>query len=247
MKMEKAKYSIYDDGQLYVSISKGNQKMGNIPQFNTLPGNVPLRKKDGTLLCNIHGTCSKYCKLCSTDCYAIRAAIYHNNSCILAWGRNTVLLRNDPHKVHLAINEYCRKNVVKYFRFHSSGELESYKQLLMYVEICKDNPDVTFYIYTKAFDILHTWFCDLEKKGESVPENLVINLSEWHGNIDDIKNEKYFKECNIFAYDDGDCGPNVDAMQHCPAVNKDGFETGVTCAQCLRCMKKGNITAVYTH
>ena len=245
--MEKAKYSIYDDGQLSVSISKGNQKMGNIPQFNTLPGNVPLRKKDGTLLCNIHGTCSKYCKHCSEDCYAIRSAIYHSNSCIPSWVRNTIILRNNPEKIREAIKDYCNKNVVRYFRFHSSGELESYMQLLMYVAICKDNPDVTFYLYTKAFDILQTWFNDLEEGGGSIPENFVINLSEWHGNLDEIKNKKYFKDCNIFAYDDGDCSPSIEALPHCPAVNSKGFETGITCAQCRRCMKKGNITAVYAH
>lgn len=245
--MEKAKYSIYDDGQLSVSISKGNQKMGNIPQFNTLPGNVPLRKKDGTLLCNIHGTCSKYCKHCSKDCYAIRSAIYHHNSIISAWGRNTVLLRNDPHKVHLAINEYCRKNVVKYFRFHSSGELESYKQLLMYIEICKDNPDVTFYIYTKAFDILQEYFNMLDATGGSMPDNFIINLSEWHGNLVDLLYKKFFRDCNVFAFDDGEAGPLVESYVHCPAVNEKGFETGVTCAQCRRCMKRGNFTAVYAH
>lgn len=245
--MEKAKYTIYDDGCLDVHISKGNSKMGNIPQFNTLPGNVPLRKTDGTLLCNIHGTCGKYCKHCSKDCYAIKLALRNQTSCIPTWGRNTVILRNQPQKVRLAINEYCRKNIVRYFRFHTSGELENYDQLRLYVSICEDNPDVTFYMYTKAFDILRSWFNNIERLGKDVPPNFVINLSEWHNNLDPIKNEKYFKDCNIFAYDDGDCGPRVDSMVHCPATNAKGFETGVTCAQCRRCMKKGNVTAVYAH
>lgn len=243
----KAKYNIYDNGQLSVCISKGNGKLGNIPQFNTLPGNVPLKKKDGTLLCNIHGTCSKYCKHCCEDCYAIKSAVYHHNSTIPAWGGNTVVLRNDPQKVRAAINEYCRKNVVRYFRFHTSGEIENVEQLKMYADICNDNPDVVFYIYTKAFDILQIWFDVLDMHNDIVPRNFVINLSEWHDNIADIKHLKHFKDCNIFAYDDGDCGPSVDSMLHCPAVNKDGFETGVTRAQCRRCMKKGNITAVYAH
>jgi hypothetical protein len=117
----------------------------------------------------------------------------------------------------------------------------------MYVAICKDNPDVTFYLYTKAFDILQTWFNDLEEGGGSIPENFVINLSEWHGNLVDLRLKKFFRDCNVFAFDDGESGPLVEEMVHCPAVNEKGFETGVTCAQCRRCMKRGNFTAVYAH
>ena len=36
------KYPIYDNGKLHISISQGNSKMGNIPQFNILPGDEPL-------------------------------------------------------------------------------------------------------------------------------------------------------------------------------------------------------------
>lgn len=245
--MEKAKYPIYDDGTLRVRISKGNTKIGNIPQFNLLPGDAPIKANNGTLLCNIAGTCGKHCKFCKNDCYAMRAARFHHNSCIPAWACNTLILRTEPEKIRFAINEYCRKNVVKYFRFHSSGELENTEHLLLYAQICKDNPEVTFYLYTKAFDILQDWFNELKIRRESIPDNFVINLSEWHGNTADIRHKEFFSDCNIFAYDDGEAGQEVEHMTHCPAVNKKGYETGITCAQCRRCMKKGNITAVYAH
>jgi hypothetical protein len=157
-------------------------------------------------------------------------------------------MRNNPDKVRESINEYCAKNIVKYFRFHTAGEIESVEQLDLYATICRDNPDVVFYIYTKNFAALQDWFEMLSERNEGIPENFVINLSEWHGNLEFIGKTGHdlFKECNIFSYDDGeDC--HFSGHPHCPAIDKGGHETGVTCAQCRRCMRKGSITAVYAH
>ncbi len=246
------KFKIYDNGELHVCISSKNIKLGNIPQFNTLPGDEPLTFANGQQIVNIKGTCGSCCKDCKSACYAIRSTVYHNNSVVPAWGRNTVILRNDPQKVRTEIKEFCTKNIVKYFRFHTSGELENEEQLKLYCDICKDNPDVVFYIYTKRFDLIANYFID-----SSVPENFVINLSEWHGNIEKFINTEVQPSCqdkvrdlfnslNIFFYDDNTDERFVGAA-HCPAIDRDGHETGVTCAQCRRCMKKGSKTAVYAH
>lgn len=232
-------YPVYDTGDLHVTISKGNQKMGNIPNFNTLPGNRLLKKRNGTILTNIVGTCGKNCKSCFSVCYAARFIIHHHNACVKMYAANTIIMRTDEAKLRNEIREYCNKNIVKYFRFHTSGEIESLNQLLVYCDICKDNPDVTFYIYTKAFDIV-------EKALKQIPDNFVINLSEWHGNLDNAS-ESLLEKCNIFAYDDKGSSEKVKAMYHCPAVDAKGHETGITCAQCRRCVRKGNTTAVYSH
>lgn len=233
-------YPVYDYGELSVTISHRNDKLGNIPQFNTLPGNRPLRKKDGTLLTNISGTCGKHCGECFGDCYAVRFIKCHHNTVVKAYAANTVVLRHNPNKLRKSIKEYCNKNIVKYFRFHTSGELESVSQLQLYCDICKDNPDVVFYIYTKAFEILEAW---IEKK-RVFPKNLIVNLSQWNDNLRGLS-DRLLQQCNIFAYDDG-C-VDLSHMKHCPAVDRKGHETGVTCAECRRCMKKGNATAVYAH
>ena len=41
----------------------------------------------------------------------------------------------------------------------------------------------------------------------------------------------------------------LEKVYHCPAVDKNGHETGVTCAKCKRCIvaKRGEKTAVYAH
>ena len=246
-------YGIYDNGEMHVRISRGNVKVGNIPQFNTLPGNDLIEMSNGKILTNIVGTCGKCCDNCFKNCYAVRSLKLHHNSTTVAWGANTVILRNDPEKVLNEITEFCTKNIVNYFRFHTSGELESVEQLKLYCEICKRNPDVVFYIYTKNFDVLVDWFME-----NPVPDNFVINLSEWHGNIEkyydsisderkrDIAKRIFAKEMNVFSYDDNDpaCMQN---LPHCPAIDSKGHETGVTCAMCRRCMKKGNNTSVYAH
>ena len=250
--MKDVKYPIYDDGQLHVSISSRNNKVGNIPQFNTLPGNGLLTLANGQLLTNIEGTCGSYCEGCKKTCYAIRCAIRHHNSVIPAWAKNTAILRNDPEKVKKEIKEYCNKNIVKYFRFHTSGELESIEQLRLYCEICEENSDIVFYMYTKRFDLLAEYFVTMKNR---VPGNFIINLSEWHGNVHEFvakRNSKeiadFFSSLNVFSYDDH-TPESIYAkdLTHCPAINVNGHETGITCAQCRRCMRKGSRTAVHKH
>ena len=235
-------YPVYDEGELHVVISKGNQKLGNIPAFNLLPANQPLKLNNGTQLTNIKGTCGKHCANCMNDCYAVRYVKMHHNACVEAYAKNTVIMRNDPAKLRKEIKEYCEKNIVKYFRFHTSGEIESLDQLIVYCGICEDNPEVVFYIYTKAFDIFEKYLAKYDK----FPSNLVINLSEWDGNLADVSPE-LIGMCNIYAYDDGTRCADMDELEHCPAVDQGGHETGITCAMCRRCMKKRNVTAVYAH
>ena len=247
----KPKYPIYDDGQLHLSISKGNIKVGNIPQFNTLPGNEPLRGYNGELLTNIEGTCGDLCEDCKGDCYAIKCARFRHHTVINAWAKNTYILRNEPEKVRNEINEFLRKSVFRYFRFHTSGEVENMEQLKLYCEICNDNPDVVFYMYTKNFKAIYDLFVI---NREEKPDNLIINLSEWHGNIRRFYDKlpknaiQFFNSLNEFAYDDGseECG-NIISYIHCPAINNRGHETGVTCAICKRCMTPNKRTAVYAH
>ena len=236
-------HPVYDNGKLHVKFSQGNQKMGNIPSFSTLPSNELLKLKDGRVLTNIIGTCGTLCEDCKDKCYAVDYAKRHHNCVIPAYAINTLILRNDPDKLRREIREFCEKNIVKYFRFHTSGELESLEQLQLYAEICRDTPDVTFYIYTRACVLLEQWHKLLRSKGETMPSNFIINVSKWGNNLDKYMDKPWLNECNVFVYDEDKTFKGV----HCPATDKKGHETGITCAQCRRCMRKGNITAVYPH
>jgi hypothetical protein len=97
-----------------------------------------------------------------------------------------------------------------------------------------------FYFYTKRFDLVEKY---LKECGE-FPKNLICNISEWKGNTEGFN----LVGLNIFTYDDG-TDDSLKSVPHCPAVNKNGGKTGISCDQCKRCFSKNNglITAVYAH
>jgi hypothetical protein len=108
------------------------------------------------------------------------------------------------------------------------------------VKLAVEMPDVQFYFYTKRFEFMAQYL----KECGDLPENLVCNISEWKGNTDGYQ----FDGLNKFVYDDH-TDPKMDKLVHCPAVDKNGNKTGVTCGECKRCFSgnKGIITAVYDH
>jgi hypothetical protein len=240
---------------LHVSISSGNIKVGSIPQFNTLPGDEPLAQKSGVQLTDVRGTCQGCCSDCVHSCYAVRSAKLHHNAVIPSWAKNTLILRNNPERVKEDINAFLKKKPVPYFRFHTSGEIENENVLKLYCDICNDNSQTRFYIYTKKFDLIVDYFL---RKGNSLPANFVINLSEWHGNIEEYvsslnegeqeKAREFLFSLNVFGFDDKtEKSKYASSLVHCPAINNKGHETGVTCQQCKRCMRPGHKTSVYMH
>lgn len=272
-------------------LSKGNSKIGSgIWSFSTIPGNaehIPTLK-DGTPLTDVPGTCSKYCDGCARDgaCYAWRDLKLHHNVTVKAWGENTLLLRSGrlwdeletfltlkngkaerflkaAHESQMdpgeALKTARKLAAVKTFRIHVSGELEDAAQLRRWNLLALAHPEIQFGIYTKNFDALGE-FLD---SGTDFADNLVVNVSGWHG-VEKPFLEKYsWAKLNVFVYDDSlrkGCGlPEAEkeelaAMHHCPAVGKDGHHaklpdgTPVTCDHCGRCYRKtGMTTAVYAH
>ena len=237
-KKKEIKCVSYYNGDTHVSVSNGNSKVGKgIYCVNTLAGDTPLTKKDGTQLTNIAGTCGGCCKDCKPDCYAIKAQVrYSSISNLKTWNDNTILAKEDPDKFFEELSSYLDKEMVSAVRYHAMGEIPSKKYLKCMLETARKYPHIQFYTYTKRFKWVEK-IC-----AEDMPDNLVINMSIWHKNYD---NPLQFPE---FIYDDGTEKELKDVV-HCPAVDRNGHETGITCAQCRRCIyaKKGQRTAVYAH
>jgi hypothetical protein len=149
-------------------------------------------------------------------------------------------MRHDMDKGFKQIKEALIKNKAKVLRLHSSGEIMNYDYLLHMVKLAVEMPDVLFYFYTKRFAFMEQYL----KECGALPENLVCNISEWKGNTEGYQ----LDGLNKFVYDDG-TDPKVAKFAHCPAVDKKGKKTGVTCSQCQRCFSgnKGTVTAVYDH
>ena len=227
---------------LHISISKGNIKLGYIPSFSTVPSDEILHTADGRPLTDVKGTCGGVCGECKHDCYAVRMARgLFRGKCMPAWIKNTIILRNNPQRVVDDIVAFCirKRSVQDVFRINTSGEVENICQWLMWFEIAERCPQTRFYLYTKNTDGLCWAVVGNDRK---IPENLTVNVSQWNNTV---KNPLGLQE---FVYDDG-TEPEVDKLPHCPAVSKEGRETGVQCRQCQRCTRRcdGQKIAVYAH
>ena len=236
--IRKPKFEAYLTGDTHVHIQDGNRKLGKgIYTINLLAGDEPLTLKDGTPLINIPGTCGGCCEGCKGDCYAIRTQVFRNNN-MKTWADNTLLAVHETEIFFNEIQQFIDRSMVAAVRFHSFGEIPNYKYLLHMAMLAKENPTISFYTYTKRF----SWVEKYLKEHGDFPNNLVVNMSIWHKNYDNPYN------LPEFIYDDG-TEEDVAKLPHCPAVDKNGHETGITCAKCKRCLraKKGSKMAVYAH
>ncbi len=239
--MENVLYNINYDPAMQISLVKGNSKLGKgVYSYNLLPGDKPLSTKDKGQLTNVYGTCGGCCDECEEVCYAVSDARRFHNTCIPSLGKNTVIMRHNMDDGFSQIKERLIKKKAKVLRWHSSGEIMNYNYLLHMVKIAVELHDVQFYFYTKRFELIEKY---RNECGE-FPENLICNISEWKGNTEGY----HLEGLNKFVYDDG-TDPEVAKLFHCPAVDKNGHKTKVTCDQCRRCFTKndGRITAVYDH
>ena len=236
--IKKVKYESYLTGDTHVHIQDGNRKVGKgIYTINLLAGDTPLTKDDGTQLTNISGTCAGCCSNCNGNCYAIKTQLFRNKN-IPSWADNTILATQETETFFKEIQQFIDRSMVAAIRFHAFGEIPSYEYLLYMIKLADNNPTIMFYTYTKRFKWIERYLED----NISFPSNLVINVSIWHKNYNNPYN------LPEFIYDDG-TEEDVTKLPHCPAVDKNGHETGVTCSKCKRCLKakNGSKIAVYAH
>ena len=233
------KFESYLSGDTHVHIADGNKKVGNgIYCINLLAGDEPLTLNDGTQLTNIPGTCKGCCEHCKGNCYAIKNQKMYNTN-MPSWNDNTILATQEVDIFFKEIQQFIDRSIIAAMRFHAFGEIPSYKYLLKMVELAENNPMIRFYTYTKRFNWVEKYIKDT---GNMFPDNLIINVSIWNHNYDNTYN------LPEFIYDDG-TDEEISKLPHCPATDKNGHETGMTCAKCKRCLlaKNGSKIAVYAH
>jgi len=258
-----------------IHLSLGNEKIGKMINWSTLPGNSSTRlEAKGRRITDVEGTCSHNCTGCFKSCYARRSIIQHHNSITQSWAHNTLMIRFKLEECFKQIDMQIRninkrfyqtKNPAdlsyKFFRINTSGELQSLEELEHWNQLALSHPEMKFGIYSKNSPVLLAFF---RKHKQSAP-NLCINISEWHGCmrhvIDELKSMG--SVVNVFEYDDSNRNKNdlseeekmrLQSMFHCKAVTKEGHHylkpdgTPLHCTECQRCyIKKNNTTAVYSH
>ena len=143
----------------FVSISKGNRKLGSIMNVSTTPGK-----------CCVQGI-----PCASGGCYALKAMRLYPGT-RAAWGRNEGLAKQDPDSYFTQIAAEVSKTKPPLFRWHVAGDILSSDYLGAMCRIAAANPGTNFLAFTKAFEIVNRY-----GDHEAIPANLVIVFSAWPG------------------------------------------------------------------
>ena len=176
-----------------VKISKGNSKLGAIPSVS-----LPSIK-----------TC-RNCA-CQEKCYAqklerlrpaVRNAYQHN---LEAWLK-------DPETYWREVEASIMMS--RFFRFHVSGDIPSFKYLVNMVAIAKRQPHCEILCFTKKYNLVNEF---IEQGGE-LPSNLHMIFSGWVGL--DVVNPFSLPEAHV-RYRDGSTTACDDAV-----------ECGGNCTEC---------------
>ena len=218
---------------------QGNTKIGRIWSFSTLMGNEPIHISYRGTECSVMGTCGKYCEGCKKACYVRHSYRYPS----VKYGHmlNTLAIRNDTMQACYDLrNQIMRaKNKPNAIRIHVSGEFESLAEIAMWDILAATFPDIVFYVYSKAYDLLDEYYQKFNKS-----PNFIWNVSIWHEyGILFYRKYAHVDGVRCFVYDDGydyrKWGLYSDSK--CPAYDANGNTVdGVTCEKCGLCMGKRN-------
>jgi hypothetical protein len=134
-----------------ISISRGNSKLGKIPNISLPAGKA----------------CKRYVP-CRKDCYANKGTSKFPAAQI-AWERNYVLATNYRSTYFSMLTEYFKRAKPKRFRWHVSGDILDQNYLFYMIDIARDYNCTKFLAFTKMY---HLNF-------DTVPDNLQIVFSAW--------------------------------------------------------------------
>lgn len=220
------------------SNAKLGGKNARIMAISYVPGNGIATFADGRPVTDVPGTCSGVdCSKCEKACYAMRA--YRQYPAVTVnRAENTLQLREYPDKHFDDIREAIIKNNITLVHYTESGEIENLLHFTRLCALAQKCPDVSFYLYTKNYNVLREFFSVWE-----LPENITVLISTWDG-----QGEKEYQEfrdhpgIKCFAVKPSeDLQKQVQAT--CPAYKADAngkakLNKEMTCARCGLCTGK---------
>ena len=148
----------FDNNQ--VSIADGNSKLGKTPNFNLSPVK----------------SCPN-CTDCKKDCYALK---YYNQyvNTEIAYDSNLLIAKYKPNVLKQSIIDFLskkRRNSITKFRIHGSGDMFSQSYFELWIDIAKLYPRITFFMFTKNYNLDFS----------NIPDNMIIRYSVFY-NSDNI-------------------------------------------------------------
>jgi hypothetical protein len=207
------------------------------------------------------GTCGEHCHGCynaenprKSPCYVFKSYnIYgwDHSSVVKGHVRNTKVMRENINKafndIRLQLTRARKKPSA--VRIHASGEIETAQELREWIETAAITPNIPFYIYTKAYDVLDEVLSSMDVS--TISKNFFINISIWHENGIEIYNKWKHLDCiRAFVYDDGyDYSDKLKIDCYCPAYDKNGkLKHDLTCDKCKICFqKRAKVCGCYSH
>lgn len=134
-------------------VSRGNIKLGGIPNVSLPPG----------LSCEVEKPCWRLC-------YARKAyEVYAAKSAGMAWKENWDLWRSDPVGYEIQLGVFLQKTKSLYFRYHVGGDIPSVQYANMMKRTALVFPEITFLVYTRR-----RWMDEAD-----LPKNLIVWQSYW--------------------------------------------------------------------
>lgn len=141
---------------MYVSISKGNEKLGDIPSIS-LPSVLTCRACE-----------------CNKKCYARRIELRRPNV-KNAYQNNLTVLNSDPETYWREVEATIMLS--RFFRFHVSGDIPDMEYLRKMVAVSERNKYCQVLCFTKKYELVNSFIDD----GGVLPENLHLVFSAWRG------------------------------------------------------------------
>ena len=169
----------------FVSISRGNSKMGDIPSVS-LPAIVTCRP------------CA-----CKEKCYALRMA-RRRPTVRNAYRNNLEVLQNEPDTYWREVEATIMLS--RFFRFHVSGDIPDHTYFVRMVEVAARNRHCQILCFTKKYEIVNRFIAD----GGSISDNLHLVFSAWTGL--DMVNPFAFPEAHV-RFRDGSTTARADAVE----------------------------------
>ena len=189
-----------------LTISRGNMKLGNIPNLSF----TPIR------------SCKPGC-LCAKICYAMKS--YLQFDCVRkSWDGNLALFTGDRHEFKRQLQEWLKKHKPRYFRYLVGGDAPTAKFFALIMDTAWKFPETRFMCYTKRWDLLGQYMN--EDPNTVPPGNLNVLLSRWPGDIAPPESlRSQFVE--TWMLDPKNPDPRIPVGRHCPGSCK-------TCKLCWR-------------
>jgi hypothetical protein len=149
-----------------MKVSEAKEIAGGLSKPSKMPGpaySLPAKDcKVGSKLAQIPGTTCH-------NCYALKGNYNFSNVKIAMQKRIDSL--NHPQWVEALVTQIASSKT-DYFRWHDSGDIQSLEHLRKIVEVCKQLPNVNFWLPTREYSIVEQY-----RKMEVIPSNLTIRLS----------------------------------------------------------------------